>query len=99
MLEQMEFDFSEKKPEPEKVATFLVELTSGWDGDTIRELKVNGTRANAGEALKALALADPKCASHYRDTWTVTVVDKPGSRKHTVCDFGSWTYFGRITRV
>lgn len=96
-FEQLEFDFTEPPPK-EELAKYRVELTAGWDGKTIRRVNVFGTKAEAGQAIKTMALSDPKCAPYYMETWTVTQIhDTPHDR--LICDFGSWTFFGRITRV
>lgn len=99
-LTQMEFDFMNDSPEPAKPedpAIYLVELTMGWDGNTVRQGTVTGVYADACNMLKTFAHEIKNDYTlRYRDAWTTTAVDKP--YKHTVCDFGSWTYFGRITR-
>lgn len=96
-LEQMEFDFTEPPPK-EEPANYHVELTYRWDGKMLREVNIFGTQAEASEAVKTMALSDPRCAPYYMETWTVTQIhDTPHDR--FICDFGSWTFFGRITRV
>lgn len=92
-LTQMEFDFSEPEA-PEEPKTYTVELTKGWDGDTIHVETVVGVFADASKRIHELVKDDP-C---LRTCWTYTGPRKreDGSRS-IIVDYGSYTKFGRIT--
>ena len=70
-----------------------VEITSGWDGDTISKLGEAVGWSDAAELVRAWA---DTIMAYVPPSWTITrIVDPP----HCVVDFGSHHYFARYVGV